>query len=274
VSKWSLIPRIAKRSEKPLAKILRPVLEQQLSEFAAHVRQASKPEPAKILDSLKAAWIRQLTQAKAASALPMAVHGYNLAAALVGKKSFLEELAAKAAAAVEVDVELFGADELVANQLRPKVGEWIGATSKLETATSAERYENLFKQAMGSFGGDDSLTSSQLADEILAQGLTGLEARAELMARTICNWAYNEGARASYEKYGADKMEWIVTEDDATCDLCSPLQGVQIGMEEDFFGAGEPVEGNNGASFTPEWAIEHPPLHPNCRCCIAPVIEE
>jgi len=82
------------------------------------------------------------------------------------------------------------------------------------------------------------------------------EDRTRMIARTESMTATNEGQRDLWEQAvkdgylnGDEQQVWITTPDDKLCDICEPLEGVTVGMDEDF-----PEEG--------------PPAHPNCRCTI------
>jgi len=87
------------------------------------------------------------------------------------------------------------------------------------------------------------------AEELIGQ-------RAETIARTEIMGALNEGALETWRQAredgfitGAARKEWLATEDELTCPICEPLDGVQVGLEETF-PSGDLV----------------PPAHPNCRC--------
>ena len=102
---------------------------------------------------------------------------------------------------------------------------------------------------------------------------------ATMIARTESIWAFNEGAVQAYLQSGlVSKKVWVSSDDDRSCDFCPTLDGQTVEVDSDFFGMGDTlsVTAQNGAekelSFEYE-EIGHPPLHPMCRCAIAPVIE-
>ncbi|MCK5018142.1 MAG: minor capsid protein [Candidatus Peribacteraceae bacterium] len=74
--------------------------------------------------------------------------------------------------------------------------------------------------------------------------------RATKIARTEIVRAYNQGAINQYKKVGVKKWKWIVAYDDRTCERCAPRDGqiYKIGAQQ-------------------------PPLHVNCRCAVAPIVE-
>jgi SPP1 gp7 family putative phage head morphogenesis protein len=81
--------------------------------------------------------------------------------------------------------------------------------------------------------------------------------RAEVIARTETAYADVQGNLAAYEASGVvSEKQWITGE--GCCDLCDALDGVTIGMNEQFEADGEFIDG--------------PPFHPNCRCDLLPVL--
>lgn len=109
---------------------------------------------------------------------------------------------------------------------------------------------------------------------------------AERIARTETIWAWNEGAVQGYIQSGViEKKEWVSSGDGRSCDFCPTLDGKVISVEANYFNKGGPdmdvVTGQDEEgkdihrtlSFVYE-DVGHPPLHPNCRCTIVPVIEE
>lgn len=87
-----------------------------------------------------------------------------------------------------------------------------------------------------------------------------LRRRSETIARTETIRASNQGqletwnqaADAGLIDKGTAVKVWIVTPDDRLCDICEPMDGVAVGLDEPF--------------KTDEGDVDAPPLHPNCRC--------
>lgn len=77
------------------------------------------------------------------------------------------------------------------------------------------------------------------------------------IARTETQRVANDVAIATYEENSdvVEGMEWLATLDSRTCLLCAPLHGRRWRM----------VDGRAPAS------MPRPPLHPRCRCFLAPV---
>lgn len=75
--------------------------------------------------------------------------------------------------------------------------------------------------------------------------------RATTMARTETINACVDGARVRYEQYGVKEFQYIAASDSRTCKQCAELDGKVFKLTDN---------------------AHMPPLHPNCRCCIAAVI--
>jgi len=81
-----------------------------------------------------------------------------------------------------------------------------------------------------------------------------VETRAEVIARTETMRAYTQAARWQYQRYGVKRVVWLTGRDERVCEWCAPLDGQLF-----------PVDGLPGGG---------PPLHPRCRCMVAPDIAE
>lgn len=73
---------------------------------------------------------------------------------------------------------------------------------------------------------------------------------ADRLVRSEANHVYNEAAKVSYRAAGVQKVELLIEDDGGQCDECNALAGLY-----DIDSA--PIL----------------PVHPNCRCCLAPVID-
>ena len=76
------------------------------------------------------------------------------------------------------------------------------------------------------------------------------------IARTETISANNQGALQAYDQSGVvEKKQWLAEGD--ACDDCLAMQGEIVKLHESFSGG-----------------VDCPPLHPNCRCTVLPVIEK
>lgn len=81
------------------------------------------------------------------------------------------------------------------------------------------------------------------------------DARSELIARTETAFADVAGNLKAYKLSGqVESKRWLTAPD--CCELCEALDGVVVALDDDF-----PNDGGDG-----------PPLHPNCRCDVLPVL--
>lgn len=96
------------------------------------------------------------------------------------------------------------------------------------------------------------------------------------IARTETIWAHNEGAQMGWAEGGVTKKQWVSSGDPRSCAYCTSMNGKIVDVEGSYFRKGDnmrnPEQGNQSLSFNYD-GIEHPPLHPNCRCTIVPIIE-
>jgi HK97 family phage portal protein len=95
--------------------------------------------------------------------------------------------------------------------------------------------------------------------------------RAERIARTESLAASNEGTLEAYRQSPlVNAKEWSAEAD--ACEFCNSFDGIVIGLDEDFAKLGQGITGNEGGRLGTNYEnVEHPPLHPNCRCALLPV---
>jgi SPP1 gp7 family putative phage head morphogenesis protein len=101
---------------------------------------------------------------------------------------------------------------------------------------------------------EEGWSNDTLADELLNAGAFSA-ARAEMIARTESAGADIAGNVIGWQASGlVTEKEWIVA-DANECDACAEMNGEKVAIDEEF------PEGD-------------PPLHPNCRCDLLPVLAE
>ena len=98
--------------------------------------------------------------------------------------------------------------------------------------------------------------------------------RSERIARSEVIRASNFATEEGYKQSGVVKAkEWLTAEDERTCEWCAPLNGKVIGLGKSYFDKGDTYSGQDGNDIDLDYEdIEHPPLHPNCRCTLIPVV--
>lgn len=97
-------------------------------------------------------------------------------------------------------------------------------------------------------------SNEQIADAI-ADSYAFSEKRATVIARTETARADVEGNMTGYRELGVEKKQWLTAPD--SCDECHEIDGLVVGIDDEFPGG-----------------VGGPPLHPNCRCDVLPVIED
>lgn len=75
--------------------------------------------------------------------------------------------------------------------------------------------------------------------------------RADMITRTETLRSYNQAHMNQYKKVGIERWEWICAYDERTCDTCA---------------------GYDGKTF--KIGDAQPPIHPSCRCSVAPYLEK
>ncbi len=157
------------------------------------------------------------------------------------------------------------------------VEKYLETTSKLETNATRKKLDKIFKRSDKFWDAEKKrgMTPREIENLILKQGIADSRHRASLMARTTGIWSYNEGAHQFYQESGVAAEEWLVTVDDLLCEFCEEMDGKIVKTDDAFLPQGESVEVSIGGELQEMDApfdIQHPPLHPNCRCVLIPVI--
>lgn len=98
------------------------------------------------------------------------------------------------------------------------------------------------------------------------------EAGAERVARTETVRVANMANIESWKQTGVVKtIIWHTAEDGDVCAFCDPMDGTEIGIEQNFFDSGDTIQGTGDSTMTADYgAVGGPPLHPNCRCYARP----
>ncbi|CAB4184806.1 Phage head morphogenesis domain containing protein [uncultured Caudovirales phage] len=103
------------------------------------------------------------------------------------------------------------------------------------------------------------------------------ENRAQTIARTESARAYTDGQNAAWEASGVVKGKtWLISP--YACEFCEAAAEEygekSIGVNDSFYERGAIVTGESGATITLDFDdTSGPPLHPNCRCGLLPVID-
>ena len=258
--------------------------------LADQVRQFAAGGTAKPSAAMRAAWKRALVAKMTPFVKNMAAHGWGLAGEELGvgdaktrgrgeqkhKVAPLDgDLRGKA-------VEIGGWERFLQRGNWDDILRWINTTAESASDTTAARLTRIFAGAAQAWDAATKRgeTPVDIAKRILADGLAQTEARAQMLAHTVAIWAYNEGAGQRYQAEGVAVQEWLTADDDLRCPFCAEMNGKRVETGAPFFQSGDTFafEGSPGALKIPSgdkgFDVRHPPLHPNCRCTLIPIVDE
>ena len=103
--------------------------------------------------------------------------------------------------------------------------------------------------------------------------------RAFMIARTESAMAENYSDVVAWEQTGVvESKQWFTAEDEHVCGFCHEMDGVTITLKQSFFDKGDVMmfEDKNGKPHEMMLdfrTIGEPPLHPNCRCVLLPILK-
>jgi HK97 family phage portal protein len=128
----------------------------------------------------------------------------------------------------------------------------------------------------------DGITSGESRSALIKRVRDGFDARfkADRVVRTETIWAHNEGTVIAWEQSGVvTAKKWDTVEDDRSCPYCLHMDGKVLDLSSSYFEKGDSltVKDDNGNDITLKANyedIKHPPLHPNCRCQLIPILVE
>lgn len=99
--------------------------------------------------------------------------------------------------------------------------------------------------------------------------------RAELIVRTETIRAWNRGSQIWWkDSWVVEKKQRYTALDERVCEFCWPMNWRIVWLEDNFYNQGEVLTGENGTQMKLDYSnTPYPPLHPNCRCVILPVVD-
>jgi HK97 family phage portal protein len=155
----------------------------------------------------------------------------------------------------------------------PDVQKWVNrSTTRLANSvggTTVRRVRSLLGKGL-----QEGRTTDEIADDIEAKGFDS--ARAQTIARTESARAYVEGQVQAWKQTDmVTGKKWLVAPE--ACPFCEAIgkAGQTKGMNDPFYTVGDTIIAANGKTFIVDFDnVTGPPLHPNCRCDIIPVLED
>mgnify|MGYP000196805860 CR=1 FL=1 len=125
-------------------------------------------------------------------------------------------------------------------------------------------------------GLDEGVNPREMARRLTKEVRTIQRTRAEVLARTEVINSYSEATLDRYDRAGVGGAtvsgEFATADDDRVCPICEALEGTEFGTDEmrsatfDFEASESEPDHLEG-----EYPVK-PPVHPQCRCAILPVI--
>lgn len=76
----------------------------------------------------------------------------------------------------------------------------------------------------------------------------------------------NAVSREVFRQAGVTKLRWVTVA--GNCPLCENLDGMIVGIEQDFAGKGDLIEAEGKAPIHVERQVGNPPIHQGCQCQI------
>ncbi len=134
----------------------------------------------------------------------------------------------------------------------------------------AERVANIIR-----IGIEETATGTDVIGLLEEAGFD--ENRAQTIARTESARAYTDGQNAAWEASGVVKGKtWLVSP--FACEFCEAAAKEfgekSVGVNDAFYERGATITGASGATMALDFDdTSGPPLHPNCRCSLLPVID-
>lgn len=167
--------------------------------------------------------------------------------------------------------------ELLVNTSSPRVLEALETRSqqiKSVATTSEKQLRETITESIGQ-GDSRSKTIARVRDQF------DTRAKADRVVRTETIWAHSEGTMIAWEQSGVvNSVKWDTVPDDRRCPYCAEMHDKTMNLGGQFFDKGESLtvdsfETGNPITLNFDYEpIKHPPLHPNCRCQLIPIISD
>jgi len=220
-----------------------------------------------VVSSLQPLWERRLYALELRLGLAMMPASYEFARDLwFGEREKSALILGKAED--EIPAIAFEHESLMELRMRPALERRLAETITVETRTTIKRiahYMELYR--------DSGMTVAEQSLELRKMGLVTTKARADLLARTSTIWNHSEATSLAFREAGVETAEWLATEDDLTCPFCMDLDGLKFRLGEPILPAGSDLVVDEDNVLALPLAVDHPPLHPNCRCTLIPELE-
>jgi SPP1 gp7 family putative phage head morphogenesis protein len=153
--------------------------------------------------------------------------------------------------------------------MKPASSKWIKDNIKKMAIGVDKTTKKIISETVAS-GNSRGLGAEAIAKEVSGKFDDFAINRARKIARTEITRASNAAAQAAWTDSGLVKeKQWFTSLDERVSDICKPLHGKVIKLNEDYIQQGETWE---GVKMDYE-DVSAPPAHVNCRCTLLPVAE-
>jgi SPP1 gp7 family putative phage head morphogenesis protein len=100
------------------------------------------------------------------------------------------------------------------------------------------------------------------------------KSRCEMIARSETIRATNDASEESYKESGVvEGKRWLAALDERTCEFCDQMNGEVVELGKSFADMGDTFVGRDGGTLPIDYeTVDHPPLHPACRCTLIPIV--
>jgi len=145
---------------------------------------------------------------------------------------------------------------------------------KFSTPVTKETNRRLSEELLEGINAGEGIAKLKKRVEGIFSDMAGT--RAELIARSETIRATNYSAEQTYiQSNVVEGKRWLTAIDDRTCEWCDEMNGTVQGLGETFVDKGSSFVGRDGGVLNADYEdVEHPPLHPACRCTLIPIISK
>ena len=177
---------------------------------------------------------------------------------------------------IEDAIERFGRGELMPDVgfefANPEVQKWVDTSTTRLSNGIGESTTVRVRELIGT-GLEEGQTIDEIAGNLEAKGFDA--ARARTIARTESARGLVQGQVEAWKQSGiVAGKKWLVAPE--PCPFCEAVgqQDQTKGMSESFLSVGDSVTAADGSRYVIDFEnVSGPPLHPNCRCTLIPILE-
>lgn len=157
----------------------------------------------------------------------------------------------------------------VPTDLRKTVALQVKKFAESLIETDKDKLVNMIAQGVA-----DGNSIPVIRNEILQEFEEYSKMQAERITRTEVIRASNEGTLDAWKQSEVvEAKQWLTAEDERVSEDCMEMNGVIVGLEKDYDDEIRDILGNKKAGQILSYGhVEEPPLHPNCRCTLLPVL--